>query len=148
MKESVSCSAVSNSFATPWTVPRQAPLSMGFPRQEYWSGLPFPSPGDPPHPGIKTRFPTLQADSLLSELPGNPINPQDPYKTHRYTPVSLSINSFCISSQQAFMENLSNCTTFEYKLKHFSKGMIIFKPLGRTPNPVKGTKVLGYKPEP
>ena len=40
-------------FATPWTVAHQAPLTMGFPRQEDWSGLPFPSPGDPPHPGIK-----------------------------------------------------------------------------------------------
>ena len=44
---------MSNSFATPWTVARQAPLLMGFPRQEYWSGLPFPSPGDLPDPGIK-----------------------------------------------------------------------------------------------
>ena len=43
----------SYSFATPWTVAHQAPLSMGFPRQEYWSGLPFPSPGDLPDPGIK-----------------------------------------------------------------------------------------------
>jgi len=40
-------------FATPWTVARQAPLSMGFPRQEYWSGLPFPAPGDLPNPGIQ-----------------------------------------------------------------------------------------------
>ena len=46
-------SVMSNSFATPWTVARQAPLLMGFPRQEYWSGLPFPSPGDLPDPGIK-----------------------------------------------------------------------------------------------
>ena len=45
----------------------QAPLSMGFSRQEYWSGLPFPSPRDHPGPGIKPRSPTLQADSLLSE---------------------------------------------------------------------------------
>ena len=47
------CSVVSNSFLTPWTVARQAPLSMGFPRQEYWSGLPFPSPGDLSNPGVK-----------------------------------------------------------------------------------------------
>ena len=50
-------------FATPWTVAYQAPLSMGFPRQEYWSGLPFPSPGDLSNPGIKPRSPALQADS-------------------------------------------------------------------------------------
>ena len=53
-------------FATPWTAAHQAPLSMGFRRQEYWSGLPFPSPGDLPNPGIKPRPPALQADSLPS----------------------------------------------------------------------------------
>ena len=52
-------------FVTPWTIAHQAPLSMGFPRQEYWSGLPFPSPGDLPEPGIKPGCPALQADSLL-----------------------------------------------------------------------------------
>ena len=57
-------------FATPWTVAHQAPGSMGFSRQEYWSGLPFPSPGDLPDPGIKARSPALQADSLPSEPPG------------------------------------------------------------------------------
>ena len=46
---------------------------MGFSRQEYWSGLPFPSPGDLPNPGIEPRSPALQADSLLSETPGNPL---------------------------------------------------------------------------
>ena len=60
---------MSGSFATPCTVARQAPLSMGFPREEYWSGLPFPSPGDLPNPGIKPKSPVLQADSLpLSHL--------------------------------------------------------------------------------
>ena len=53
-------------FATPWTVAHQVPLSMGFSRQEYWSGLPFPSPGDLPNPGIEPRSPTLQADALTS----------------------------------------------------------------------------------
>ena len=57
-------------FATPWTVAHQAPPSMGFSRQEYWSGLPFPSPGDLPNPGIKPRSPALQADALTSEPPG------------------------------------------------------------------------------
>ena len=52
---------------TPWTVACQAPLSTEFPRQAYWSGLPFPSPGNLPHPGIKPMSPALQADSLLSE---------------------------------------------------------------------------------
>ena len=54
-------------FATPWTVACQAPLSMGFSRQGYWSGLPFSSPGDLPNPGNKPRSPTLHADSLPSD---------------------------------------------------------------------------------
>ena len=54
-------------LATPWTVAYQAPLSMGFSRQEYWSGLPFPSPGDLPNPGIEPRSPALQANSLPAE---------------------------------------------------------------------------------
>ena len=57
-------------FATLWTVARQAPLSMGFSRQEYWSRLPFPSPGDLPDPGIEPGSPALQADTLSSEPPG------------------------------------------------------------------------------
>ena len=57
-------------FATPWTVACQIPLSMGFFRQEYWSGLPFPSPGDLPNPGMETGSPALQGDSLPSEPPG------------------------------------------------------------------------------
>ena len=57
---------------TPWTVACQAPLSMRFSRQEYWSGLSFPSPGDLPDPGIEPGSPALQADSLLSEPPGKP----------------------------------------------------------------------------
>ena len=56
--------------ATPWTVTYQAPQSMQFSRQEYWSGLPFPSPGDLPNPGIEPGSPELQADALLSEPPG------------------------------------------------------------------------------
>ena len=54
-------------FATPWTVAHQAPPSMEFSRQEYWSGLPFSSPGDLPDPGIVPGSPALQADALLSE---------------------------------------------------------------------------------
>ena len=57
-------------FVTPWTVACQAPQSMEFSRQEYWSGLPFPSLGDLPDPGIEARSPTLQADTLPSETPG------------------------------------------------------------------------------
>ena len=88
-------------FATPWTVAHQTPLSMGFSRQEYWSGLPFPSPGDLPNPGIKPRSPTLQVDASTSEPPGKQpysrpppthANPRLCWKlleTHRQVWVSL-----------------------------------------------------------
>ena len=59
-------------FATPWTIAYQAPLSMEFSREEYWSGLPFPSQGELPDPGIERRSPALQAEVLPSEPPGKP----------------------------------------------------------------------------
>ena len=59
-------------FATPWTVAHQAPPSMGYSRQESWSGLSFPPPGNLPNPGIKPRSPVLQADALTSEPPVRP----------------------------------------------------------------------------
>ena len=59
-------------FATPWTIARQAPLFMGFSRQKYCSGFPFPPPGNLFDPGIELESPTLQADSLLFEPPGKP----------------------------------------------------------------------------
>ena len=58
-------------FEIPWTAAYQAPLSLGFSRQECWSGLSFPSPGDLPDPGIEAGSPALQADALPSEAPGN-----------------------------------------------------------------------------
>ena len=64
---------MADSFATPWTVAHQAPLSERFPRQEYWNRLPFPSPGDLPDPGIESGSPTLEADALTSEPPGKPF---------------------------------------------------------------------------
>ena len=63
---------MSDSVRPPWTIAYQAPLSMEFSRQQYWSGLPFLSPGVLPDPGIEPRSPTLQVDSLPSEPPGNP----------------------------------------------------------------------------
>ena len=59
-------------FATPWTVAYQVPLSVGFCRQEYWSGLPFPFLGDLPDSGIEPRSPALEADTLTSKPPGKP----------------------------------------------------------------------------
>ena len=76
----VSCACVLSHFShvrlfvTLWTVACQAPLSMGFSRQEYWSGLPCPPPRDLPNPGIEPRSPTLQAASLPLEPPGKPKN--------------------------------------------------------------------------
>ena len=71
----LSHSVVSNSYATPWTVACQAPLSMGFPRQEYWSGLPCPPPGDLSNSGIKPKSPeapTLAGRFFTTEPPGKP----------------------------------------------------------------------------
>ena len=82
---------MSNSFASPWTVTLQAPLSMSFPRQEYWSGLPFPSLGDLPDPGIKPRSPALQADSLPTELQGKPL------LCHMYFKYIFSLNIYVLT---------------------------------------------------
>ena len=81
-------------FATPWTVAYQAPWSMGFSRQEYWSGLLFPSPGDLPDPGIEPRSPALQADTLPSETPGKPI----PLKVTVKSEHSVSITSLFLDT--------------------------------------------------
>ena len=70
----VSHSVMSDTFVTPWTVAHQAPQCIGFPREEYWSGLPFPSPGHLPNPGIEPRSPALQADASLSKPPRKPDN--------------------------------------------------------------------------
>ena len=73
-KELTDCALLSCTqlFVIPWTVAHQAPLSIEFSRQKYWSGLPFPSPGDLPNPGIESQSPALQADSLPPEPPEKP----------------------------------------------------------------------------
>ena len=70
---------MSDSFGTPWTATLQVPLSMGFPRQEYWSGLPFPSPGDLPGLGIKPTSPALAGEFFTTEQPGKPLCPYTTY---------------------------------------------------------------------
>ena len=80
-------------FATPWTVAYQAPPSMGFSRQECWSGLPFPSSGDLPNPGIEPGSPALQADTLLSEPPGKPKNVTETHQSK-----SLLIGFYCMKN--------------------------------------------------
>ena len=78
-------------LCNPWTVARQAPLSMEFSIQEFWSGLPFPSPGDLPNPGIEPGSPALQADSLPSEPPGKPKSPRELLDcTDNFLPTALS----------------------------------------------------------
>ena len=77
-------------LATPWTIACQAPLSMGFSRQEYWSGLPFPSAGDLPNPGIKPGSPALQAGSLLTELLGT-LSQQQLYKSFMTTRTKVDL---------------------------------------------------------
>ena len=77
-------------FVTPWTVAYQAPLSMGFSRQQGWSGLPFPSPGDFPDPGIEPGSPTLQADALPSEPPGKQLIKKQSYHFADKDPYSQS----------------------------------------------------------
>ena len=74
-------------FATPWIVAYQPALSIGFSRQEYWSGLPFPSPGDLPEPGIEPGSPTLQADVLPSEPPRKHV----PFNCLLFLPISHSL---------------------------------------------------------
>ena len=64
---------MSGSFVTPWTAVCQDPLSMKFPRQEYWSGLPFPSPGDLPDPGVESVSPTLASKLFTTKPPGKPM---------------------------------------------------------------------------
>ena len=85
-------------FVTPWAVAYEAPPSMGFSRQEYWSGLPFPSPGDLPDPGIKPRSPALQADTLPSRPPGD-------------------IGHSIYSTEEGSLKEMRNCETYKLDTK-------------------------------
>ena len=95
-------------FAILWAVAHQAPLSMGFSRQEYWSGLPFPSPGDLPDPEIEPRSPTLQADSLPTEPQGKPKNTGGG---------SLSLLQRIFLTQESSW-GLPHCRGILYRLRH------------------------------
>ena len=89
-------------FATPQTVAYQAAWSTGFSRQDYWSRLPFPSPGDLPNPGIEPRFPALQTDALLSQPLGKPKPPKKSprHKQQQQNSTSLTISNWSTSTQQ------------------------------------------------
>ena len=96
-------------FATPWTVAYQASLSMELSRQGYWSGLPFPSPGGLPDPGIEPRSPTLQADTLPSEPPGKPKSQLK--RIYFLTDIFLSMISF-LSANYNFLFNFYAFSSF------------------------------------
>ena len=102
--------------ATPWTVAYQAPLSKGFSKQEYWIGLPFPSPGDIPDPGIEAGSPELQAGSLpLSHL-GSPSTLLVKYKCCTYIHSKIQKKSTILLSSIASLEGLM----LELKLQHLA----------------------------
>ena len=83
-----------------WTVAHQAPPSMGFSRQEYWSGVPFPSPGDLHNPGIKPRSPTSQADTLTSAPPGKPLNTVSQKTSYRDTELHIQVLTIKIPREE------------------------------------------------
>ena len=102
-------------FAIPWTVAYQAPPSMGFSRQEYWSGLPFPSPGDLPDPVMEPRSPTLQADALLSEPPG---------KTHTVVRNCYMLTKHIFVKNNVFPNSIVRRVAFLYPLGNlFNMGL-------------------------
>ena len=116
-------------FATPWTVAYQASPSMGFSRQGYWSGLPFPSPGDLPDPGIEPRSSALQADALPSEPPGKDFCPNlTSYicliyiyiyiYTYTYIYIHIYIYIQLLVSQSYLNQVVKNNQELKYILKH------------------------------
>ena len=98
-------------FAILWTVAHHTPLSIGFSRQKSWNGLPILFPGDFPNLGIEPRSPALQADSLLSEVPGSPVTYLESYSTHYFLSLSKMhlIFSHVISClDSSFLLNMKN----------------------------------------
>ena len=92
-------------FATPWTVARQTPLSMGFPRQEYWSGLPFPSPGDLPDPGIEPlspASPALAGGFFTITPPGKPTHLDDTSSVRGSQLPVNTLNAGVMARKEAF----------------------------------------------
>ena len=125
MKEKVKPLSRVRLFATPWTIAHQSPLSMGFSRQEYWSGLPFPPPGDLPQPGIELTSPACQVDSLPLSHPGNPQRELfDTTATWwerslgEMLPVTFAAGFICVHRQQSFIPSRFHFSKHIYFLKH------------------------------
>ena len=110
-------------FATPWTVAYQAPPSMGSSRQESWSGLSFPSPGDLPNPGIEPGSPAFQADALTSEPPRSHLSPNPP---SRYFPKQAEK-----PHSPGMIKVIPNNDTFWFDEIHFDLIWFSFFKLGR-----------------
>ena len=132
-------------FATPWTVACQAPLSMGFPKQEYWSGLPFPAPGDLPNPGIELTSlvsPALAVDSLPLASPGKP---EDTDHIHPcYFNKNAEVRSQCLRAELiacvTVIKNKSDKSVHESQF--FSMD---FEPLGKYFTPLCNSVYLSIK---
>ena len=115
-------------FATPWTVAYQVPPSVGFSRQEYWSGLPFPSPGDLPNPGTEPRSPAWQADALPSEPPEKIHSLLSPISSH------FPCGSLCLKTLSPHLYLLKNIVSFLALFKCLSgKDTSMFAPVQINP---------------
>ena len=120
-------------FSTPWSVARQVPPFMGFPRKDYWSGLPFPPPGDLSDPGIEPVSPALQADSLSTEPPGKPKNLlkwdiSNCFSQHWWLYIFWSTNKEMINIQETDKHVIlcAHNTVFLVSMQiHFSKSELI-----------------------
>ena len=108
-------------FATPWTVAHQAPLSMGFSRQEYWSGMPFPSPGDLPDPGSEPGSPTWQA--LTSEPQGKPQKGPEELIRLRDQSFEMRLREKKVEVAQSL--RLTVCVPMDYTVHGFLQARIL-----------------------
>ena len=120
---------------SPWPVACPAPLSMGFSRQEYWSGLPCPFPGDLPNPGIEHRSPTLQVASLPSEPPGKPTIIlwlcKGESKSHSVVSDPLRLNPMDCSPPGSSVHGILRARILEWVAISFSRG--VFPTQGSNP---------------
>ena len=132
----LSCFSRVQLFATPWTIACHTPLSMGFSKREYWSGLPCPPPGDLPDPGIKPMFPVspaLQADSLLLSQRGSPL-PSKRVKVKLLSHVRLFATPWTVACQAPLSMGFSR--------REYWSGLPFSSP-GDLPDPGIGPHIVG-----